>query len=95
VVVWRVGTRLEDRGRTAGSGGDRRGGSRGDPAERFDNHRPRLAFIAPVLFFLAIALLAYAWFGLQSAESKHIIEAFGALPICLSPTFLPYWRRLL
>jgi hypothetical protein len=59
------------------------------------NHRPRLAFIAPVLFFLAIALLAYAWFGLQSAESKHIVEAFGALLICLSLTFLPYWRRLL
>jgi hypothetical protein len=54
-----------------------------------------LAFIAPVLFFLAIALLAYAWFGLRSAESKHIVEAFGALLICLSLTFLPYWRRLL
>jgi hypothetical protein len=59
------------------------------------NHKPRLAFIAPVLFFLAIALLAYVWFGLWSTEAKHIVAAFGAVLICLALTFLPYWRRVL
>ena len=31
---------------------------------------------------------------MRSAESKHVVEAFGALLMCLSLTFLPYWRRL-
>jgi hypothetical protein len=59
------------------------------------NHRPRLAFVAPVVFFLTIALLAYAWFGLGSTQSTRLLAAIVALAISLFLTLLPYWRRLI